>query len=296
MHRRIIVVFWSLLLLVAAPAMAQERGALFKVSANGHTMHLFGTIHLGQPDFYPLEKRISDAVTDASTLALEVDTESAKDQMPALIQRYGMRDPSRGAVTGMPPELKPALTRVLKQVNLDLGVTNVMQPWMVAVMLTVQQAQALGYSSELGTDVALARLARGANVKVVELESAGAQLQLFYGLPAADQWRLLGETVETIESGKARAETRKLVEAWGHADRAAFDVIVAELEADKTWSAKYTREVLLEQRNVLMTDKLVKLLASENKTVAAVGLLHLLGRRGLPEMLRARGLTVERIY
>ncbi|MEO7495656.1 MAG: TraB/GumN family protein [Massilia sp.] len=295
MHRRIIVVFWSLLL-VAAPVMAQERGALFKVSANGHTMHLFGTIHLGRPDFFPLEKRITDAVTGASTLALEVDAEAARDKMPALIQRYGMRDPAAGADTGMPPELEAGLARVLKKVNLDLGVTMAMQPWMVAVMLSVQQAQALGYSGELGTDVVLARLARGAKVKVVELESMSAQLTMFHDLSNKEQWTFLGETVGIIESGEADKETRKLVDAWRHADRAALDAIAAEIETDQTWTAKFTREVMLEQRNVLMTDKLVKLLASENKTVAAVGLLHLLGQRGLPEKLRARGFKVERIY
>jgi hypothetical protein len=38
-----------------------ERGALFKVSSGGHTMHLFGTIHVGLPGFYPLEPRVADA-------------------------------------------------------------------------------------------------------------------------------------------------------------------------------------------------------------------------------------------
>jgi uncharacterized protein YbaP (TraB family) len=30
--------------------------------------------------------------------------------------------------------------------------------------------------------------------------------------------------------------------------------------------------------------------------VAAIGVLHLLGKRGVPELLRERGIKVERVY
>jgi uncharacterized protein len=72
MRRPIIVVFLSLLMLALPSAWAAERGALFKVSGSGHTMYLFGTMHVGLPEFYPLEPRIATAVQNASALALEV--------------------------------------------------------------------------------------------------------------------------------------------------------------------------------------------------------------------------------
>jgi uncharacterized protein YbaP (TraB family) len=87
-----------------------------------------------------------------------------------------------------------------------------------------------------------------------------------------------------------------LLKAWSSADRKGLDAINTELENDTSWGAKFTREVLNDQRNGPMADKLVALLAAENKTVAAIGALHLLGQKGVPELLRARGLTVERIY
>ena len=45
-----------------------------------------------------------------------------------------------------------------------------------------------------------------------------------------------------------------------------------------------------------MADKLAALLAREKSSVAAVGVLHLLGKRGVPELLRAKGIKVERVY
>ena len=73
MRRQIIVILLSLFCFALPSAWGADRGALFKVSANGHTMYLFGTMHVGVPEFYPLEPRIAQAVAGASTLALEID-------------------------------------------------------------------------------------------------------------------------------------------------------------------------------------------------------------------------------
>jgi uncharacterized protein YbaP (TraB family) len=45
-----------------------------------------------------------------------------------------------------------------------------------------------------------------------------------------------------------------------------------------------------------MADKLDDLLMRENTTMAAVGLMHLIGKDSLPVMLRAKGLKVEQVY
>ena len=56
------------------------------------------------------------------------------------------------------------------------------------------------------------------------------------------------------------------------------------------------RETLLDGRNGEMADQLAALLKREDKTVAAIGLLHLLGKRGVPALLQAKGYRVERVY
>ena len=68
MRRQIIVMFCGLFLLplqaafAEAPRVAQNRGALFKVQDASHTLYLFGTIHVGAPDFYPLEPTVTQAL------------------------------------------------------------------------------------------------------------------------------------------------------------------------------------------------------------------------------------------
>ncbi len=292
MQRQIIVVFLSLLWLVLPPASATDRGALFKVSANGHSMYLFGTMHVGRPDFYPLEPRIAQAVAAAPALALEIDPALPPEVIGQAIRDHAM------AVPGftMPAPLAARLARVLKKDGIDPATVAPFKPWMVAVILVLQDYAAQGYAPGLAVDAHLSGLARAGKVKVISLESADLHMALFDRLSDAEQLRFLDECISNLETGKARAEIRAIVDAWSTADRKALDALAEKVESDTTLFGRFTREVLLDGRNREMTDKLLQLLAQENNTVAAVGVLHLLGKNSVPVLMRARGVTVERVY
>ena len=295
MRRPIIVLFLSLFLMLPA-AWGADRGALFKVSGGGHTMYLFGTMHAGLPEFYPLEARISGAVAHAATLALEIDPVQAAAEMPVAMQRYGMFAPGSVGYKAMTPESKARLDRALAKMNLDPAAVAPLKPWLLATALAMHEFTVLGYRVDLGVDAKLAEQARGAGVKVMSLESTEAQLALFDSLPEAEQWRFLEESVAMTESGRAQAEARELVDAWRTADKAVLDKIAQRLENDNTVSGKFVQKVMLEGRNGPLADKLLALLAREDNSVAAIGVMHLLGKHSVPAMLRARGVTVERVY
>lgn len=292
MRRQIIVVFFSLFLGVALPALAVDRGALFKVSGGGHTMLLFGTMHVGQPEFYPLEPRIVQAVAHASTLALEVDPLMPPELVAKAVRDYGMASPG----STLPPALAARLARALGKSGLDPAAMAPLKPWMVAMVLGVSEYARLGYRTDLAVDAHLAGLARASKVKVLELESIDAQMALFGSLSDADQLRYLDDSLALIESGKQRAEVRQVVDAWSTADRAALDALAAKVEQDTTYAGRFVRDVLLDGRNGGLADKLMLLLAREDNTVAAIGVLHLLGKHSVPALMRAKGVTVERVY
>jgi uncharacterized protein YbaP (TraB family) len=295
LRQTIIVVFLGWLML-AMPAWAAERGALFKLSAKGHTMYLFGTMHLGLPEFYPLEPRIRNAVQNASVLALEIDPLSNPAAMAAAVQTYGTFDPRKSTGREVPPALKPRLEKALKSASMDPFTVAHLKPWLVATALTMREFFALGYRPELSVDVHLANLARDSKVPVMELETIALQLGLFSRLTPAEQWRFLEDTIDGIESGRELKEVRRVIEAWGSADQEALDAIARQSEGDTTMAGAFTQKVLLEERNGPMADKLAALLERQDKAVAAVGVLHLVGRASIPAKLRARGITVERIY
>jgi uncharacterized protein YbaP (TraB family) len=294
MQRPIIVVFLSLFL-IACQALAAERGALFKVTSAQHTLYLYGTIHAGKPDYYPLEPRIGKAIAAAPTLVLEVDTGRDPGAVAAAFREHGLFPAGSPDYASLPAERRRRLEAGLRREGIDPAGVAQLKPWVLATMLTLGDMAKLGVDPALGVDVHLASLARGKS-RIAELESVQYQAALMNRLPLEAQWRLLEETLDNMASGRQLREARELFDAYERADRKAFEAIARRVEADDSVSGKFMREVVLVERNGPMADKLAALLARENNAVAAVGLMHLLGKQGIPELLRQRGLQVERLY
>lgn len=285
-----------LLWLLALPAWAIDRGALFKVTSGSHTQYLFGTMHVGLPEFYPLEPRIVDAVRQASTLALEIDPAEPPASMGQAMLRQGMIVPAGAGYERMAPAQRVRLDAALQTAGIDAETARVLNPAMLAALISLSQYQKLGYRPDLSADAWLAQLARQGKARIVALESADSQLGQFKKLSSAEQWHFLDESLDNLATGDELEEARALVEAWAHADRTALDALASRAEEDGSVSGKFMREVLLDGRNGALADKLAALLKREEKTVAAIGLLHLLGKRGVPALLQAKGYRVERVY
>jgi len=296
MRHQKIVWMTCLLWLLAVPAWAVERGALFKVTWQDHTQYLFGTMHVGLPGFYPLEPRIVDAVKQASTLALEIDPAEPAAEMAQAMVRQGMINPDGAGYERMAPARRAKLDVALREAGIDAETARVLNPAMLAALISLSQYQKLGYRSDLSSDAWLAQLARQGKTRVVALETVDSQLGEFKKLTSAQQWGFLDESLDNLASGEELDEARGLVDAWANADRTALDALAARAEEDSSVSGKFMRDVLLDGRNGALADKLAVLLKKEEKTVAAIGLLHLLGKRGVPALLQARGYRVERVY
>ena len=296
MRRQIIVILLSLFCFALPSAWGADRGALFKVSGNGHTMYLFGTIHVGTPAFYPLEPRISKAVAGASTLALEIDIGNNQAAMSKALKEHGMLAPGVSLYSRMKPALRTRFEKALARVGFDPAMVAPMKPWLAATLLTLGEFNAQGYRPNLAVDQHLSDLARANGVPVTELESIDSQLTLFSSVSEAEQLRFLEEAVLMSEQGKQASEAREAVEAWATANQAGLDAIARRIEEDQTSSGRFMREVVLQKRNVTMADKLAQLLTQKNNSVAAVGVLHLVGKTSVPALLRARGMAVERVY
>lgn len=309
MRRQIIVMFCSLFWLAAPPLLAKaaapkpvqqvepNRGALFKVVRGSHTLYLFGTIHVGSPDYFPLEPRIAGALRRASVLALEVDPNGEQEKIVGALRKYGLDAPGQPAVDGdCRPALKARLAPLLAKYGIPPEAAAPMKPWLLASVLAVGEFSAQGYQSALAVDSYLSAQAHQRKVPVLELESMDSQMGLFGALTLAEQCRFLEDGLDGLEQQEQAREARELTQAWGRADAAAFDKLATEAADDKTFSGQFMQKVLLESRNPGLADGIAKLLVRENNSVAAIGILHLVGSNSVPDLLRKKGLKVERVY
>jgi uncharacterized protein YbaP (TraB family) len=299
MLRKIIVMFCGLFWFALSPAMAwavDNHGALFKVEQGGHTLYLFGTIHVGAPDFYPLEPRVAEVIAKAPVLALEIDPLGDQQQLARAVQRHGMVMRGGPAGPALSASWRLRLDRLLKQYGIEAETVAAMKPWLLASLLTVSEFSAQGYDASLAVDGYLSKQAHARGQKIVELESADSQMALFDKMSAADQLKFLEEAIAGIEDKEQANQAREIADAWRKADIAALDALAAKAAKDDSFSGRFVQKVLLDGRNPTLADGMVKLMARENNSLAAIGILHLVGNGSVPELLRKRGLKVERIY
>jgi len=121
-------------------------------------------------------------------------------------------------------------------------------------------------------------------------------LALYDTMGEAEAARYLQEVLDGLDDGRALRTAQAVIEAWASGDARALDVVLQESTAGPGVVAEFTRRVLLGRRNPDMANRIEHLMREDSVTFVGVGLLHLFGANGLPQLLAQRGYLVERVY
>jgi uncharacterized protein YbaP (TraB family) len=281
----------------AAPSADTDRprGTLYRVRHQGNTSYLFGTIHVGRPNFYPLEPRVTKAFAESGRLVVEFDIRNAAQVMTA-VTKYGMYGADDTIEKHLSAKTLAQLRQAMARTGLPFEPMARMKPWMLANLLLLVDMEKNGLSAAQGTDLFLLAQADAQSKPVEELETADYQLSLFDAMPAAQQEQYLRENLDELASGKSLRKSMEMMHAWSRANGSAFEDLLREALAEKTLSSEFMVRTLLNKRNAEMAAKVEALLKREKPSFVAVGLLHLVGQKGVPELLKAKGYEVEKVY
>jgi uncharacterized protein YbaP (TraB family) len=277
------------------PVAAPHQGGLFRVSLGGRVAYLFGTVHVGTRGFYPLPPEVERALVGANRIVVELDTRANTAWLRALAL-HGIYAPGDDIRRHLSPASLRALTDVLHAQGISMASMAGYKPWLVANLLLSMELERKGYRRSEGVEQALLIEARRHGLKVAQLESAEYQLALYDTMGEADAARYLEEVLAGLENGRALRTAQAVIEAWSSGDARALDVVLQESTTGPGVVAEFTRRVLLGRRNPDMASQIEHLMREDSVTFVGVGLLHLLGANGLPQLLAQRGYLVERVY
>jgi len=271
---------------------APKRGVLFEVIGSKGKAYLFGTIHVGKPEYYPLDKTTTTAMASSKVLAVEADVLNQQRAAHVLIEQAMYRPPA-SLEHMVEPELLSRIIPLLDRYQVPQEQAWLMKPWMLAMTLTLLDGQQAGYDSGQGVDVFLLGTAKRMKKPVVELESLESQFALFDGFSQEEQQLFLEEAVSAIENGESKTQLSALADAWAAADRAKLAAVL-QMELDQQSPLfRKVYEKLLIQRNLAMADKVERLLQSGDQSFVAVGTFHLLGEDSVVAVLAKRGYKIK---
>ena len=144
-----------------------------------------------------------------------------------------------------------------------------------------------GYSP----DVRLAQIAQRMNKPILALETSGEQIKALTPSSQAEFDQAFDATLNAFESGKMQTELAQLHKSWQQNDWPA----IVKLEQEMSASQPAFTARLVDQRNLLMVQKIDALHQEGKRVFVAVGALHMAGKAALPKLLQDRGYAVTQV-
>ncbi|MFT8736686.1 MAG: TraB/GumN family protein [Zymomonas mobilis] len=265
----------------------QDRGFLWKITKDGHSSWLYGTIHIAKENWMMPGPTVLNAISKSVAVGVELDILNPENikalQAPANTETQKWLDEKGLQKKIEDEELKFCTpTAQVKDMPLAARVTR----------MTASVGKWEGYYPDYGIDLVLLGFAKSTMRQIIELEDVATQRTILAGHDKKQTAQKIENYLNEIANGKALSTTKELAAVWEKSDLPGLEKFAAE--CDKTELCKATN-VEIGERNNAMAKKLDDIHVGGTSIFTGVGFLHMVGPKGLPELMKKRGYTVEQI-
>lgn len=275
--------------LAATPAAAVSY--LWEVTSLTNRAYLFGTVHAGKADWYPLPPAVEDAFDDSRVLVVEADI-TDEEAMTRTSSAMKYRWPAN-LTTNVPADEYVRFRRLLARYAIPEDQVIQLKPFMAVSLLVFSEWSRLGFVPNYGVDLYFLTKAKAEKKRIVEIEGVDTQIRLMDSLTNKENLMLFKGTLDALESGLTDEQVKGLVAAWQAGDPDAI-LEVARRYNEKIPGAREFENKFIWARHGAMIEKIEGYLnQSKERHFIAVGALHLAGPDGLVERLRRKGFIVR---
>jgi uncharacterized protein len=273
-------------------AATDKKSFLWEVKSATNTVYLFGTIHIGKKDFYPLPDAVEKALASSKKVVVEADI--SKTDGLADISKLIMYEAPDTLERKIPSALFARLKTQLTKFKIPVDGVKPMKPFMIGALLSVNEFTRLGYDMNFGVDAYLIASANKQMKPILELESQLGQIELLTNMPPLLQETFLENALTALEAGTIADQMSGVVTAWQTGDVKLMQDVVATGNKNAKRISEFD-EILLYNRHPAMVKKIEGFLLDNQPHFVAVGSLHLLGPKGLVELLAAKGFKIRQL-
>jgi uncharacterized protein YbaP (TraB family) len=277
------------------PKKTENAPLLWKVTdAEGHTLYLFGTIHVGDERSDAVLPRVAKVLDQCDALAVEFDVIAFQQDAGAVMGMMGQYVLTDGTTVDahMPEDLYRRAYALLEEAGL---MPEMMKNYDLAMWAQLVETAAIatrsGLSADKAMDVMIMNYAYEKQIPVLEVESAAFQMDLLNSFDDETYLLQIRATLDSLEQYGAAIEL--LYSLWLSGDRDTFWMAIGAEPALEGADAYNT--ALVDDRNRTMAEKATEYLASGRTVFFAVGAAHMANETGIVQLLIDAGYTVEEI-
>jgi len=287
---------WLLALFCGAPAIAADSGmtatpAIWVAHGLKGTAYLLGSIHALPKNVNWQTPQITAAIQSADTFVFEIPLDKdGRAHGASLFARNGLFPLSDSLPSYFDAEMRSEYRDVIMLTRADPTYLVYMRPWLAALVLQGVADGGTGFIAAEGVDNKVYAEATARGVKNFRaLETAEFQIRLLMGN---------GNLVDEVEM--LRATFKKilvqhdepiggLLAAWAKGDTKKL----ASYGPESAMMTPLEKKALLEDRNRAWIPQIVAMLNEKHTYFITVGAAHLVGKTGVPNLLRAAGYKVD---
>lgn len=285
--KRIKILILTTLLLSSLFGFSQsEKTVLWEVSGNGleSTSYLFGTIHIICPNDLELTPKINTALKNSEQLVLELDMDDPTFMQE--MQRLSVNPEMKNLSSSLSDEdLNSLNTFFTKHYGVDMSQLGIMKPLALLSMVVIK---GLDCEQTASYEMSLVNYAQQNDWDVIGLETVKEQFEVFENVSQEKQLEWLIDYV--TDEGKSKQQLAQLIEAYKQEDI----LKMLNLMEKQPEFIELANE-LLYNRNEKWIEKITSI-ANKKPTFFAFGAAHLGSNRGVVELLKKKGYTVNPIF
>ncbi|MFO1426433.1 MAG: TraB/GumN family protein [Steroidobacteraceae bacterium] len=273
---------------LAAPPAGGD-GTIWVLHGRHNSVYVAGSMHLLRSGESQLPASYERAYASARRIVMEIDLDDLDPSAAASFTSTHAIYPEGQSLHATLGDARWERARAaFESAGLPVSALDRMEPWAASLLYSVTQMTRAGLDPTLGVEEQLVQRARGDHKPITGLETLEQQLALFDDLPMESQARLLELTLD--ENADLDAELANLGRAWRNGDAGGLEKLL--LRDYREFPDLY--ESIVYRRNRAWVPQVEALLQGEEDVLVVVGALHLVGERGLIELLRRRGVRAER--
>lgn len=274
---------------------------LYRVTDDdGDVIWLFGSIHVGREDYYPLPDYVLDAYENADSLAVEADVVAFEKDvglqikaLTPLVYRDGTTIEDH-----IPEELYESAVEILEEYGMYNSTLDMYCPFFWSSMIDSLMMEEIGARGDLGIDKYLLDTAYEENKDVIEIESVEIQYKMMADFDEDVQLMILESSVEGYESfDESAAQLEEMMDIWASGNEKEFAEYLSDEGEEMTDEEKevYARyeQIMITDRNLAMASFAEDALKNGEEVFICVGSAHVVGEGAMAELLSERGYKVE---
>jgi uncharacterized protein len=274
-------------------------GIFWRIDRQGlEPSYLYGTIHSTDASAIALARRATERIAGVKVVATELGPMDAAEKANAGAAMLARAlDRERDTFDDAPQADRAAIAKLVAAQGYPSEFAHHLKLWFLAMLTAIPQCEAARQALDLPeVDQLIAQSAQASGVKVVGIETVAEQVDAISAMrPQVAAVLLALAAHDPTLNDDVYATMLKLYRDGRPAEILPISDALGDMSEDERAAEDEFTRVLLAGRNATMAERIAPLL-KDGGAFIAVGALHLPGKEGLIERLRAEGYTVTPVW